>query len=69
MFTGLIYFAGPATVWSGKIDEKEIIARVSSRFHWFTRWIVRNAYSSLDHSRCGYAIVKDGETIEHVEAK
>lgn len=67
-FQGVIYFNGPKTQWSGRIDEEEIIAQVSSRYHWFARWLTRSAYGNLDPSRCGYAVLKDGATLEHVEA-
>lgn len=69
MFEGVVYFAGPKSNWNGKISEDEVIARVSSQFKWFTRWLTRSAYANLDPSRCGY-IVRQGElTIEHIEAQ
>lgn len=66
-FDGIIYFQGPKTKWSGRIAEEEIIAKVSSRFHWIARWLTRSAHAHLDRSRCGYAIISDDKVIEHIE--
>lgn len=69
MFEGIIYFRGPRTSWSGKVDEGEVIGRVSSHFKWFTRWLTRSAYAHLDPERCGYLVREGAVTIEHVQAR
>jgi len=67
MYEAVVYFAGPATVWAGKVAEEEIIARQVSPYRFLARAFARSTHASLDPSRCGYAVLQDGLTVEHVE--
>ena len=69
MFVGIVYVAGSLTKWSGRVNEQDIIAHVRSPWRWHVRLMTRNAFSGLDRSKCGYAILKDGVVIEHIEAE
>lgn len=64
----VLYFAGPKTLFSGRISEDEIILRRSCPWRWLARKIARNLHSQLDPARVGWAVLKDGEAVEHVEA-
>jgi len=68
MFEAVIYYAGPKTRWSKKIDSDEILARWHGSWRWALRYRVKSAHALLDADRCGYAVLEDGEVIEHVEA-
>jgi len=67
MFEGVIYFAGPKSRWSGAIDDTELVARVSAPWRWLARLHLLNVHGSLDASRCGYALLRDGEVIEQYD--
>jgi hypothetical protein len=62
MYEGVVYFAGPMTLWAREIAEKEIVFKVSSRWRWLTLLLTLSAYGPLDHARCGY-IIKRGDQI------
>lgn len=64
---GIVYFSGPESQWSGKVSEREIIARRSFRWKWAARAFAKAAHRNLDPARCGYAVFKGGIEIEHVE--
>lgn len=67
-YEGLIYFAGPMTLFGRAVADKEIIARHTCRWLWMARLLVRSAYGPLDKARCGYIIKRDGQIIERVKA-
>lgn len=69
MYRGVVYFAGPKTQWVGQIDESEILATYQARWLWLVRIATRSTHARLDPSRCGYALLCDGELIEHVETR
>jgi hypothetical protein len=65
----VIYYLGPKTLWSKKIDEDEIIASRDARSLLAVRWWAQSIHAQLDKTRCGWAIVDDsGAALEHVEA-
>ena len=68
MIEAVVYFHGPETSWSGKISEREIIARRAFPFRWAARAWARAAWGRLDPKRCGWAVLLDGEPLEFVEA-
>jgi len=65
----VVYFSGPRTKWSGRIDDSEVIARISTRFQWLAGMLARSTHARLDPHRCGYAVLADGLAIEHIEPK
>jgi hypothetical protein len=67
-YESIVYFHGPETNWAAKVSEREIIARKSFPFRWAARAWARNTYRNLDHSKCGWAVLVEGDPIEHVEA-
>ena len=68
-YVGIIYFASPRTLFAGKVQEEDIIARHESPYRFIARSLTRSTYKSLDPAKCGYAVLKDGKTVEHVEAE
>lgn len=64
MYTLTVYFHGPKTNWSGKIDKNEIVSQHLVPWLWLARarahWLMRD----LNAGRCGYAITFDGEAID-----
>jgi hypothetical protein len=56
-------------VWSGKVADDEIIMRRSAPALWIARWMARRTHASLDPTRVGYVVLKDGKEVEHVEPK
>lgn len=66
-FEGLIYFAGSKSRWSCRIDDSEIIARVRTPWRWLTRLYTLNIHGSLDATRCGYVLLRDGECVEQYD--
>lgn len=68
-YEGISYFAGPKTKWSKKISADEIISRHPARWLWLARAQARATHKRLDPTRCGYVVLKDGEAVEHVEAR
>lgn len=66
-FTVLVYFSGAFTVWSGRIDEREIIAQYELPWLWLARFMARGALGN--QGRCGYAILRDGEKVEEHAAE
>jgi hypothetical protein len=68
IFEAVVYFASPRTIFSGKIQEPDVILRKPAPFRWMARGIARSTHSQLDPARCGYAILdSDGNAVEHVE--
>ncbi len=66
-YDAVIYFAGPKTVWSGKVAEEEIIARQQSPYRFLARSFARSTHANLDPTKCGYVVLQDGNVLEHVE--
>lgn len=66
-YEAIVYFAGPKTIWSGKVAEEEILIRRESRYLWLARSLAQSAYQLLDPTRVGYVVMKDGREVEHVE--
>lgn len=67
MYEAIIYFAGPKTIFSGKLAEDEIIMRRPLVFRWAALSHARAVHARLDPQRCGYVVRKGVEVIEHVE--
>ena len=67
MYSGVIYVAGPKSRWAGRIDEDDIIAHVGGPWRWLARLYLLNIHGSLDASRCGYALLRDGECVEQYD--
>lgn len=67
MYVGVVYFAGSLSRWSGKLDEREIIARHESRWRWHTRMMMLRTHANLDPKRCGYALLKNGVCVEQYD--
>jgi hypothetical protein len=67
MYEGVIYFAGPRSRWSGRIDDGEIVARFAARWRWLARAQMLSAFSALDQTRCGYALLKNGVPVEQYD--
>lgn len=63
-FKVAIYFAGPMTKWSGKLQDEEVIARHRYPWLWLARWVGRSTMKNLNANRCGYAIFRGSELIE-----
>lgn len=61
-----VYFAGPKTVWTEKMDESEVTMICDAPWLWVARSQARQAMGNT--GRCGYVITKDGDLIEHVHA-
>lgn len=66
MYKVIIYFAGPMTKWSGKVQDEETIARYRYPWLWLARWIARSTLQNLNAKRCGYAIYRGSAVIENV---
>ena len=67
-FESVVYVAGPKTLWQKKIAEEDVIARkVNVPFQCLARWFARRVHGHLDPKKCGYAVLQDGEVLEHVE--
>lgn len=66
-YEAVLYFAGPKTLWSQKVDASEVIMRWASRSRWLATRVARSTHRQLDPSRCGYVVLKDGDVIEHVK--
>lgn len=69
MIRVVIYFHGPKTAWSKKIDEGEIVAERTLYFRWFARLWAKSIVDQLTAHRCGYTLLDDGgDELEHVPA-
>jgi hypothetical protein len=67
VFVGVIYFAGPKSRWSRRIDPSETIYHVATLWRWLTRSLLLAKFRDLDNARCGYALM-DGEVcLEHYD--
>lgn len=66
MAEATIYFAGPATVWAGKVDPREIIARREFLFAWMAKWWARRMHGELDPTRVGYVVTNGEQQLVHV---
>jgi hypothetical protein len=67
VYCGLVYFASPRTIFNGKVCDEDIIAHQESQYRFVARSFARTTHGFLDPTRCGYVVLKDGETLEHVE--
>jgi hypothetical protein len=68
MYESVVYFAGPETKWAEKVSEREVIARFNERYRWLARIRASVCHAQLDPARCGYAVLRDGETLAHIRA-
>jgi hypothetical protein len=62
-----IYFAGPRSRWSQRIDQAEVIARGQAPWRWLARKAMLTAFKPLDPTLCGYALAQDGVCLEHYD--
>lgn len=62
MYLITVYFHGPKTNWSGKIDKTEIVSQHMVPWLWLARVRVRWLMGDLNAGRCGYAITRGTET-------
>ena len=67
MYEGIVYFAGPKSRWSGKIDSGEVLARIFSPWRWLARIQMLNIHGSLRADRCGYALLRNGNCVEQYD--
>lgn len=67
MYSGVLYFAGSKSRWSGRIDESEVIARVSAPWRWLARRLTLSLFRQLDDGKCGYALMDGGACIEQFD--
>lgn len=67
MFTWVIYFAGPRTRWSARIDAEEIIAQGAAPWRWLARTTMLGTFRGLDASKCGYALMAADVCIEQYD--
>lgn len=68
-FEVIVYFAGPRSVWSGKPDPREVIARRSARWLWLAHARAQAVLAAADSGRCGYVIMQGREVLHHEHAK
>lgn len=61
-----VYFNGPKSAWSKKLEDHEIIFECECPALWMARMAARSHLGTT--GRCGYAILKDDVLIEHREA-
>lgn len=66
-YYGVVYFAGPLSRFAGRIDEREVIARIRAPWRWLALVQLLSAHGSLDASKCGYALMRDGVCIEQYD--
>ncbi len=66
-YRALVYFNGPMTKWSKKVDESEVIASFDCPWLWMARLLARSCHKRLDGSRCGYAITSADDVVEQVD--
>lgn len=64
MYSGVVYFAGPRSRWSGRMDDSEVIARVSAPWRWLASLLTLSLFRQLDDSKCGYALMDGGTCLE-----
>jgi hypothetical protein len=53
-FEVVLHFEGPLFKWSGKVDEREVIARKTFRWKWMAEGWARGRLGGL--RQCGYVI-------------
>lgn len=68
MYCVRVYFHGPETAWGGSVSKRETIAVTWSKYLWLARARARNIVAGLNMGKCGYAITRDEETIDHQPA-
>lgn len=67
-FESVVYVAGPKTLWQQKIAEDDVIARKENiPFLFLALMFARRLHGQLDPKKCGYAVLQDGEVLEHVK--
>lgn len=66
-YTGVVYFAGPKSRWSGRIAESETLARFDGRWRWVVRMATVSLFRRLDPACCGYVILENGVCLEHFD--
>lgn len=63
----IIYFRGPKTAWSGRIDETEVIASKIVGGLLMGRWWAISLVAQFDRSKIGWAVLDDtGIELAHV---
>jgi hypothetical protein len=50
----VLYFQGPLFKWTGKYDDREVIARRTFRWKWLAEGWARGRLQGLE--QCGYAV-------------
>jgi len=63
MYRGVVYFNGPQTRWSHKIDPAEVIFDFSHPWRWLVESRTRQVWRQLDPSRCGYAVLREDSVL------
>ncbi len=66
-YEAVVYFAGPKTLWSGKVDDSEVILRKPSVWRWGALRLAKSTHAQLDATRCGWVLLDKGAVVEHVE--
>lgn len=69
MYSAVVYFAGPLSLWGGKPHPRETLAHRSSRWRWLALAKAQAVLASVDAGRCGFVLMKDGQVIHHEHAK
>lgn len=57
-----VYFNGPETIWSGRVDPRHIIHQVESPWLWMARAEARSHLGNA--GKCGYQIRRGGDVVE-----
>jgi hypothetical protein len=68
VYESLVYFAGPKSLWSQKVDPSEVIMRREVPWRWLARALAVTTHARLDPTRCGWVVLMDGKEVEHVES-
>ena len=67
LYRVVVYYEGPKSSFSGKIDENEIVFERDTLWLWHARMMAK--VQSGNTGRCGYAIMRGAKVIEKGEAK
>lgn len=69
MYEVIAYFHGPKTAWLRRVADTEIIARERVPFLWLARLRAVQLAATLTEGRCGVIVQRNGETLQHAEAR
>jgi hypothetical protein len=69
IYEGVVYFAGPMTVWGGQVAEHEVVFRARGPWLWVVRMQTLSAYRPLDHSCVGFQIKRGDLLLAHAKAE